>query len=248
VVIADGLAGGDEVEVEIRGRHFEHVGVASGIAAADALVVVTHVTGHCAAGLGGVIKNLGMGCSSRRGKLEQHSALKPRINPEKCRGDFRCAQECPANAILQQDNKAKIIAETCIGCGDCLVTCRFGAVSFSWDLSGAALQERIVEHALGVAKLKPGKMAYVSFLTGITKECDCFSNKEKDIEIAAIGITASRNPVAAEQAGLDLIEQHTGRSLRELLKVHDYSRLLEYAEEVGLGSRAYKLVALDGLV
>jgi len=248
VLIADGLAGGDEVEVEIGGRHFERVGVASGIAAADALIVITHLTGHCAAGLGGVIKNLGMGCSSRKGKLQQHTVIKPKVDPEKCHGDFRCAQKCSANAIIRQDDKAKIITEICIGCGECLVVCRFDAVSFTWDLSGPPLQEKMVEHALGVAKLKPGKIVYLSFLTAITKECDCFANKKSDIIVPAIGVIASHDPVALEQAGVDLVHQHTGRPFSDLLGCHDFSRLLEYAEEVGLGRRTYKIVGIDGVI
>lgn len=248
VLIADGLAGGDEVEVEIGCRHYERVGVASGIATANALFVVTHITGHCASGLAGVIKNLGMGCSSRKGKLQQHSAFKPTIDPDKCHGDFRCVERCPADAIIRQDDKAQIVNETCIGCGECLVTCRFDAVKFSWDLSGPPLQEKMVEHALGVAKLKTGKIAYLSFLTGITKECDCFPNKEKDVVVPAVGVVASGDPLALEQASLDLVEKHVGRSFRELFECHDYSRLLEYGEEVGLGSRAYELVTVDGAV
>ncbi|HPA45479.1 MAG TPA: DUF362 domain-containing protein [bacterium] len=246
ILIADGLAGGDEVEVEINGRHLQRVGVASGIAAADALIVITHVTGHCAAGLGGVLKNLGMGCTSRKGKLHQHAALKPHINLKKCVGDFRCIPNCPSNAIIQRNKKAEIQEEICIGCGECLVVCRYGAATFSWDNSGPSLQERMVEHALGVSKVKKDKIAYLSFLTGITQECDCFPNKEKDVIVPAVGVVASRDPVALEQAGVDLIEKTTGRSFRELFHCHDFSRLLDYAEEVGLGSRAYELVTVNG--
>ncbi|MFH1743135.1 MAG: DUF362 domain-containing protein, partial [bacterium] len=134
----------------------------------------------------------------------------------------------------------------CIGCGECIVTCRFGAVVFSWDLSGPPLQEKMVEHALGVAKIKSGKIAYLSFLTGITQECDCFANKEKDVVVPAVGIVAGTDPVALEQASVDLIQKYTGRSFRDLFRCHDFTRLLEYAEEVGLGSREYELVTVDG--
>ncbi len=245
VLIADGLAGADEVEVEINGRHLERVGIASGIVAADALLVITHVTGHCAAGLGGVLKNLGMGCASRKGKLHQHAALKPHINPKKCIGDFRCIPNCPSNAIIQRNKKAEIQEEICIGCGECLVVCRYGAATFSWDNSGPPLQERMVEHALGVSRVKKDKIAYLSFLMNITQECDCAPNKEKDVIVPAVGVVASRDPVALEQAGVDLIEKSTGRSFRELFHCPDFSRLLQYAEEVGLGSRAYELATVD---
>jgi len=245
VLIADGLAGEDEVEVEIGCKHFRRVGVATGIASADSLLAITHVTGHCAAGLGGVIKNLGMGCSSRKGKLQQHSALKPRITTEKCTGDLRCMKKCPADAIIEVDNKARIIEEKCIGCGECIVTCRFGAVTFSWDLSGPALQERMAEHALGVAKLKKDRLGCISFMTTMTKECDCFGNKEKDVLVPAIGVAASRDPLALEQACVDIIERETGRTVRDTFRCQDFSRILEYGEEIGLGSRSYNLQTVD---
>ncbi len=245
VIISDGLAGEDEVEVEIGCRHFNQVGVAAGIASTDSLMVITHVTGHCASGLGGTIKNLGMGCSSRKGKLQQHSALKPKIRSEKCTGDLRCAKKCPADAIIEVNDKAQIVEEKCIGCGECIVTCRFNAVTFNWDLSGPTLQERMAEHALGVVKQKRDRVGYISFMTTMTKECDCFGNKEKDVLVPAVGVAASRDPVALEQACVDIIEKATGRSFRDTFRCHEFSRMLGYAEEIGLGSRSYELRTVD---
>jgi uncharacterized Fe-S center protein len=75
LVIADGLRGKDHREVEVNLKHFRKVTIASAIQEADFLLVMTHVKGHIEAGLGGAIKNVGMGCASRVGKQMQHGGL-----------------------------------------------------------------------------------------------------------------------------------------------------------------------------
>ena len=72
VIIADGLMGSSQVWVTIDGKHYQRVPIAADAFHAHAIVVLTHVKGHLAAGLGGAIKNVGMGCASRAGKLDQH--------------------------------------------------------------------------------------------------------------------------------------------------------------------------------
>lgn len=67
-VMADGLAGNTEHEVEINGELHKSVKVAREVLSADSLLVVSHPTGHPAAGLGACIKNIGMGLASRMGK------------------------------------------------------------------------------------------------------------------------------------------------------------------------------------
>ena len=63
----------------------QKVPVATEIVMANALFVISHPTGHLAAGFGGAIKNLGMGTSSRKGKLNQHSSVLPEIVESKCK-------------------------------------------------------------------------------------------------------------------------------------------------------------------
>jgi len=67
LIIADGLRGRGETAVSIAGHRFDTVYIAEEIAAADVLISVAHVKGHELAGFGGTLKNLGMGCASRRG-------------------------------------------------------------------------------------------------------------------------------------------------------------------------------------
>ncbi|MDZ7272315.1 MAG: DUF362 domain-containing protein, partial [candidate division KSB1 bacterium] len=94
IVMADGLLGDSEITVPIPGKLFSEVSLAREAMRANALVVVSHVTGHVAAGLGATIKNLGMGLASRRGKLRQHSAMKPQVKPDVCTGCEECVRWC----------------------------------------------------------------------------------------------------------------------------------------------------------
>ena len=79
LVIADGLTGKAEVEVKIKGEQFKSVFLAEAIVEAEALVTLTHFKLHELSGFGGALKNLGMGCASRKGKLSQHSNIAPKV-------------------------------------------------------------------------------------------------------------------------------------------------------------------------
>ena len=89
-IMADGLTGNAEYEVEIGGELNAKVKIAREIIAADALFVISHATGHMLTGVGACIKNLGMGFASRMGKMRQHSAMKPRIKASSCKFCQKC--------------------------------------------------------------------------------------------------------------------------------------------------------------
>ncbi|MBI4870167.1 MAG: DUF362 domain-containing protein, partial [Candidatus Riflebacteria bacterium] len=233
VVIADGISGRDEVEVNVGGRHSTKVGIAAAVAAANSLLVVSHATGHLACGYGGTIKNLGMGLSSRKGKLYQHSVVKPRVDPKRCRGDGMCLKWCPEDAISMVDGKARIREEDCVGCGECLAACRPGAVQFQWRIESLMLQERMAEQACGVVKNKQGKVGFVNFILNVGRDCDCLPSKKGDVLIRALGILASRDAVAIERATLQLIEDRLDGGLRRQAYDIDYTPKLAYAEELG---------------
>ncbi|MFQ3621727.1 MAG: DUF362 domain-containing protein, partial [Spirochaetales bacterium] len=131
-IMADGLYGNSEVEVEIPGKIFSKVLIARDAVFSDALVVISHPTGHIGEGLGACIKNIGMGLASRKGKLRMHSTMKPAVKKEACTLCRQCIFWCPEDAIIEQEGKAFIIKEKCIGCGECLAVCRFDAVEYNW--------------------------------------------------------------------------------------------------------------------
>ena len=238
---ADGLDGSDAQEVEVKGIHFQKVSIASAIVRARSMLVISHATGHLGTGFGGALKNLGMGCCSRMAKLRQHHGQQPWIDEDRCNACSTCAEWCPTDAIAV-DEHAVIDGGRCIGCGECIAACREGAVAFDWGIMGRQLQERIVEHAAGVALAKTSRIAYVTVAQRITRNCDCLEVAEEPM-IDDIGILASFDPVAIDSALLELVKQRSGQSLEALsYPQHDASIQLRYAEAMGLGSAVADIV------
>lgn len=241
VIISDGLVGRNEIRVKIPGVHFSHVPIAAEIVSAGALIVVTHVTGHIATGLGGAMKNVGMGCATRKGKMAQHSDMKPAVKPRVCTKCGECVQWCPVRAITMEAKAARIDSAICIGCGECLAVCRYGAIQYNWKISSRMLQEKMAEYAYGVIIMKKGKVGFLNFLLHVTKDCDCMGDTGKPIW-ADIGILGGTDPVAIDTASLDLIRERSGKELRELAYPKVDERIqLRHGERIGLGTMKYKL-------
>ena len=99
IIIADGLKGMDDVEIPVNGEYVKTTKIGRAIADADVMITLNHFKCHEQAGFGGALKNLSMGCGSRRGKMEMHSAAKPLVDQEKCRGCRRCMGYCAMNAV-----------------------------------------------------------------------------------------------------------------------------------------------------
>jgi uncharacterized Fe-S center protein len=243
-IMADGLFGNTEIEVRIPGRLFSSVNIAREVVFADSLVAVSHATGHIEMGLGACLKNLGMGLASRMGKLRQHSSIKPHVDREACTFCMKCLRWCPADAIVEHDGKAFIVNERCIGCGECLAVCRFDAVQYNWGTGSAELQRRVAEHALGAVVDKTDKCLFINFLCDMTRDCDCLNSPQEPL-LPDVGIVASLDPVAVDQATLDLTRESAGMSLAEKARpALDASVQLDHAEKIGLGSRGYELIRL----
>jgi len=245
---ADGLLGDDEIELDVptqkKKTHFKSVAIASAIIKARSMIVLSHATGHIGTGLGGALKNLGMGCASKKAKLRQHYGQIPLINPKLCTACGTCEGMCPSEAISIPEDAALIDVSKCIGCGECIVVCRDGAVEFDWTIMGAELQERIVEHASAVYRKKPNRIGYITVAENITKDCDCFDAAQRPL-IEDIGILASTDPVAIDSAVLDLIKKRNGRQLTDMTypKI-DASSQVRYAKKMGMGSGEYEIVTV----
>ncbi len=243
ILMADGLLGDEEVKVEIPGRIYDHVHVAAMLAKVQGLVLVTHFTGHLVAGFGAALKNLGMGCTSRKAKLIQHSTATPSIKPDVCTGCQECMRWCPEEAISMDGDVAVIDPDVCIGCGECLAVCRFDAVYYNWKATHEDIQRKIAEHAWGVVRCVRERALYVTALKRITKDCDCMPGYEK---IAPdLGFLVSTDPVAIDAAAIDLIEAEVGRPLGELAFDVPTRYQLIHAREIGFGSPDYDLVEVD---
>lgn len=264
VVIADGIRGNSAVEVPIDKPLFKSVALAREIFAADALVSVAHFKGHELTGFGGTLKNLGMGCASRAGKLAQHSNLSPQVKKKACKGCRRCLASCPCNAIVMVDPGSElkrdhaiafIDPDRCVGCAECLLVCPSDAIRIRWNETIPLFQKKMVEYAFGAIQGKRGKALFLNFVRKVTPLCDC-AGFSGDPIVRDIGILASEDPVAIDQSSVDLVNEEEGiRSsqlrgawerggdkFRALYPRVDWTIQLDYASEIGMGSRDYELI------
>jgi uncharacterized Fe-S center protein len=239
VIIADGLRGKDEKEIAVGLKRCKTVKVGSAAMQADGMMVVSHVKGHDMTGMGGALKNVGMGLGSRAGKLDMHLEVCPQVIQDKCTACGICSRHCPADAIAITD-KAFIDSDKCIGCGDCISYCPSNAV---WGEAGAniSVMEKIVEYCYGIMKGRENKFLFLSFVMDITPNCDCFGFSDAKLR-PDIGVLASTDIVAIDQAAADLIAQ--GGDVLGKRHGVDCNVQMEYAERLGLGSRSYQLQKL----
>jgi uncharacterized Fe-S center protein len=239
IIMADGLYGHEEIEVPINCEEYETVNVAALVDKIQGMVVVSHFTGHLAAGFGAALKNIGMGLSSRKGKLLQHSTAQPAIKKKQCNSCGVCLKWCPADAITMSDECAVIDANKCIGCGECLAMCRFDAVAYNWSVTYNDLQKKITEHALGVVKACPGPILFINVLTRISKDCDCMPGYEPIVP--DIGVLLCSDPVAIDAASLDLVEKTMGKPFSESAYDIPYRIQIEHAQKIKFGNADYEL-------
>ncbi|OUJ18731.1 putative Fe-S center protein [Methanonatronarchaeum thermophilum] len=236
IIIADGEDGKDETEIDINLKHFEKARIGKKLENYNGVISIAHYTGHDATGVGGNLKNIGMGLGSKPGKLEMHNAFELEVDKETCTGCKKCNDICPENAI-QVNNKAEINQQTCIGCGSCVGWCPKGAVKIPWSNSTSKdLQEKIVEYAY--AALKNKKTYHINVLLNITELCDCVNKPQKPI-IQDIGILASNDIVSIDQASIDL----TGKKF--IPENINPEHQTNYAEKIGLGEKKYELIEIN---
>jgi uncharacterized Fe-S center protein len=257
IIIADGLRGRSGIKVPIKGRILKETSIARGIVDADAMVVVTHFKAHELSGFGGTIKNIGMGCAAREGKLIQHSNVAPQVNTQTCIGCRMCVPYCPVDAITVQEKKASINAKRCIGCGECTIICPSKAIEIQWNESPDIFQKKMAEYACGALKGKEKKVVFLSFVMQVSPACDCYPNSDAPI-VKDIGILASIDPVAIDAASCDLVnneESVPGTAIKTPLKrgedkwralypAIDWNIQLDHAVKMGLGEREYTLVKI----
>ena len=254
VVIADGLKGTEQKEIEINQQHCKTAKIGAAVANADVIISINHFKGHEMAGFGGALKNIGMGSGSVAGKMQMHSDSKPVINVDNCTGCEVCVQNCAQEAInLNADNIAEITYEKCTGCGQCVALCQYGAPEAPGNAKH--MQEKIMEYALAVLKDKPH--FHVNFIMDVSPNCDCWHYNDVPI-VPNIGILASSDPVALDRACADMVnkapvvsnsvigqnEHANNDRFGMVFPTIDWRVGINYAEAIGVGIQQYELVKL----
>lgn len=257
VIIADGLKGTDDIEVEVDGNYVKKAKIGRAVMDADIIISLNHFKGHEQVGFGGAIKNIGMGCGSRAGKMEMHSSGKPKVLIDKCARCRQCIKQCAHGAISYDENgKAHIDHQKCVGCGRCIGVCNFDAIKSANDEAVDILNKKIDEYALAVVKNRPS--FHINLITDVSPNCDCHSENDSPI-VPNIGMLASFDPVALDKACADLVNHQTafqnslvGDNLKYCKDLGDHFDnahpvtnwrvAISYGKEIGLGNDEYELI------
>ena len=259
ILIADGLKGNDEVEVPVAGGEYvKNAKIGRAVMDADVFISLTHFKGHEEAGFGGCLKNIGMGCGSRAGKMEQHNAGKPHVAEKLCIGCGQCRKICAHGAPIITDGKAVIDHDRCVGCGRCIAVCPKNAVQINWDETTANLNRKIAEYTKAVVDGRP--CFHISLVIDVSPNCDC--HPENDMAIVPnVGMFASFDPVALDMACVDAVNAQMplrGSAVddagEEIKHKHDHFQhihpdtnwrsCLEHGEKIGIGTREYELIKI----
>lgn len=259
IIIGDGLRGTDDITVPVRnGEYCKEAYIGRAVMDADIFISLTHFKGHESTGFGGTIKNIGMGCGSRAGKMHQHNSGKPIVHDDLCRGCRRCAKECGSDAITYENGKAVINQDICKGCGRCIGACAFDAIeNQNWN-ANEILGRKMAEYSQAVCDGRP--TFHISLVRDISPNCDCHGENDAPI-LPDVGIFASFDPVALDQACVDACLHATPMPNSQLSDNladphwhhhHDnfldsnpnvrWKETLEHAEKIGLGTREYELI------
>lgn len=261
IIIGDGLRGTDDITVPVRnGEYCKEAYIGRAVMDADIFISLTHFKGHESTGFGGAIKNIGMGCGSRAGKMHQHNSGKPIVHDDLCRGCHRCAKECGSDAITYENGKAVINQDICKGCGRCIGACAFDAIeNQNWN-ANEILGRKMAEYSQAVCDGRP--TFHISLVRDISPNCDCHGENDAPI-LPDVGIFASFDPVALDRACVDACLHATPMPNSQLSDNladphwhhhHDnfldsnpnvrWKETLEHAEKIGLGTREYELIQM----
>lgn len=256
IIIGDGLKGTDDAEVPVNGGTILKTAfIGRAIMDADVFISLTHFKGHELTGFGGAIKNIGMGCGSRAGKMAMHCNGKPSVDGEKCRGCRTCTRYCAQGAIVVTAHKAHIDHEKCVGCGRCIGVCNFNAIESSIDANSDDVNRRMVEYAKAVVDGRPH--FHISIVNQVSPCCDCHGENDAAV-VPDIGMFASFDPVALDHACIDAVNAApviASSVLGEVGQVHgdhftcvhpatNWRSQIEHAEAIGLGNGDYELITL----
>ncbi len=260
-IIADGLKGTDEAVVPVpNGEFCKEAYIGRALYDADIIISLSHFKGHEMTGFGGAIKNIGMGGGSRAGKMQQHSDGKPHVNPSLCRNCKKCASECGSDAISYEGGKAHIDQDICKGCGRCIGACVFDAIRANEDSALESLCAKMAEYTAAIINGKPS--FHISLIMDVSPNCDCHGENDAPI-LPNIGMLASFDPVAIDQAAADLCQKaepvRNSQLVDNLAKPdwhhhHDHfldsnpnirwKETLEHGEKIGIGTRDYELIIM----
>ena len=228
VIIADGLRGGDDVEVPVvGGEYVKNAKIGRALMDADIIISLTHFKGHEQAGFGGTLKNLGMGGGSRAGKMEMHAQGKPSVD-----------------------------TELCVGCGRCIAVCPKDAITPDYDQAVEVFNYKIAEYAKAVVDGRPS--FHISIARDISPDCDCHEENDVPmvpdvgmfasfdpvaLDLACIE-AVNRQPILPGSALAERGDPHDHDHLHAAHPDTCWQAAIEHGKKIGLGTDEYTLITV----
>lgn len=258
IVIADGENGFDHRVIKAPlGFQLEEIFIPETLFEADAFLIVSRTKGHIEAGFGGALKNIGVGCTSKTGKFFIHNYEKPVVDKDHCTGCGKCFDICPTKAIEIAQKKARVFYEKCFACNGCFEYCESKAILIE-PTDYKDLSQRFVETAkVIIDTFGKEKFRFINFILDVTPHCDCHPYSDMPI-VPDIGVLASIDPVAIDQASIDLINNSPGLpnsaaedhsvlepgadKFNKINPKTNWKIQIETGVKLGLGSKEYNLI------
>ena len=193
----------------VEGRSYE---VADHLKDATSIFALSHVKGHIQTGMGGAIKNFGMGGVTKETKIKIHDGSYPIYEKDACTYCGVCAKACPFHALKVSKDSWVYNEKACFGCGACVDACPAKALHY---------QDTDLQYLLACAAkacVQGKTVVYLNELKRIAKGCDCDPNAGPVI-CPDIGYLVSDDPVAIDKATLDVIDKVAPNVFEKINKI-----------------------------
>lgn len=262
VIPAAGVSEKYYKSVPIGYKSLEEAQMCGEIVDADAMIVYSHGKGHGHCGWGGAIKNIGMGNVTCKTRGDIHGLMDTEFEWDSslCTQCYLCRDNCPAGALsFNEQGEFNIFMHNCRYCMHCVRACPQEAVKIN--------EESIRQFQAGMAYVnkacldtfEENRVLFINHVTSVTPFCDCWGFSSPAI-VPDVGILASTDIVAVEQASIDMIktEDYIQGSLPQPLEVRDVEGHLLYkihgkdpylqceeSAKLGLGSQDYELAEVE---
>lgn len=210
------------------------------------ICLLAPVRPHPHVGFTGAVTGLGPGLADREGKLMLHRDIRPKVNTPLCAGCGSCLAVCLYDAIAIDAGRAFIDHEKCTGCGECMNVCFMAGISAEEAEGIPRFQRKLAASAVAARDTlingRSGRAGYFNLMVRLDRHAGGARARGRK-RLGDVGVLASRDPVALDQATWDLVVSRMEGPLSSWSGFQqDPGSLLEHAEHLGLGTREYSLV------